>query len=66
MFGIMFKSDYVECETCGCLLRKSTAKRGESKIVTVYDISHSCVWPPPSREEIKKTYYCKIHNNKKN
>jgi hypothetical protein len=58
--------DLVQCETCGCLLRKITAIKGKS-------IIHSHKEPVPHAfyysggqlerevEEIYTPYFCKIH-----
>ena len=56
--------DNVECEKCGCLVRKDHAFRGKSKIVEVFAYSPFSSYPR-TKEVIKETYYCKLHSPKK-
>jgi len=68
----------VECEVCGCLLRKGSAVRGESVIdrdeggdvpyghrdgASLYDILTAV--PPTGMETIREVWYCKVHQPKK-
>lgn len=60
------KPGLVECEKCGCLLRKETATEGKSKITFKGSIVGCCYGSVYTEEEvIIKTYYCKIHKPKK-
>jgi len=53
--------NFVECETCGCLLKKETAFRGKSEVVT--EIINGGFYTEET-EKIKENYYCKIHKPK--
>lgn len=55
----------VECEVCGCLLRKETAIKGESKILKT---AYGTLWglDVVGQEIIVEQFYCKIHKNKAN
>jgi len=65
-------SAYVECETCGCLLRKSRAVRGESVIEREDDmaaLANHVIGTPAfsgvnSTESIREVYYCLVHAKK--
>jgi len=66
----------VECEVCGCLLKKGTAIRGES----VIEVDDKCelktcrdddcifdaldAFPPSGMETIREVFYCKVHQPK--
>ena len=60
----------VECERCGCLLKKSRAYRGESVIdkeadmcrYTATEAMHGI--PPKYIEGIRERYYCLVHKPK--
>jgi len=58
--------DLVECEVCGCLLKKETAVKGESKIVIEHDVDFHNGFDFNGflfgKERIIHTYYCKLHN----
>lgn len=71
------KDSLVDCERCGCLLRKETAhcvkkmQTGQEQreiycgLICSY-ISDMELFPMPEfKDEILKTYYCKIHKPKK-
>ena len=56
----------VECETCGCLLNKGTAVRGESVIEPLHEVLcdiHMVIQESPKLvgETIREVYYCKVH-----
>jgi len=66
---IMAIPDLVECDICGCLLKKSTAIRGKSRVVV------ECNWYNTmlqyagnafgtAQEKIQEVYYCKCHQLK--
>lgn len=56
--------DYVECEQCGCLLKKQTAIRGESVIEVAPPIDNTYIRIIEARfdpkESIREVYYCKL------
>ncbi len=52
--------DFVECEICGCLLKKENADPGEKVIKRPCRIRH-----PYDDDYIYQTYYCKIHSPRK-
>jgi hypothetical protein len=71
-YFINYVKDYfknlVECETCGCLLKKETAIRGKSEVreknfktafAAFYNMSDY------KEEYIHENWYCKIHQPKK-
>jgi hypothetical protein len=51
-------NNFVACETCGCLLIKKDAIRGNSKIILVQD-ERSILYS--LKEVIHHPYYCKRH-----
>ena len=56
----------VECETCGCLLRRWKAIKGKSSIRTQYqpDYDSNIVLNQPMTKQIETIYtpyYCKVH-----
>lgn len=67
------KLDLVECEKCGCLLKKETAIKGKSE-VRLRKIPFGTTWvnttcefcPEKEEEYIHEVYYCKIHKPKNN
>jgi len=69
-----FVDSLVECEKCGCLLRKGTAIRGESVIektssgfngyVYMDGAGELCASDPSAAESIREVYYCKAHKPK--
>ena len=57
-------ASYVECEECGCLLRKGTAVRGESVIEKKcggFDYRFGLVVGMQDKESIREVYYCRVH-----
>ena len=59
---------FVECEECGCLLKKDTAIRGKSRVGIIYaNISPTISGPIQieAGEYVHKVYYCKIHAPKR-
>jgi len=59
--------NFVECEFCGCLLKKETAIKGESKIVKIKDTNGLNVFGDfvtNDTEKIQEVYFCKIHKPK--
>lgn len=61
------EKELVECETCGCLLRKGTAVRGES-VIEKESLSWTTIAEyfenpsePAFKESIREVYYCRVH-----
>jgi len=53
---------YVTCETCGCMVTKDVAVRGESVIEQGYLSAHDIICKEKySNESIREVYYCKEH-----
>ena len=53
--------ELVECDVCGCLLKKETAIRGQSRVKEpeLYNLyGHSIQF---GTEQIEEVYYCKKH-----
>lgn len=61
------QNDLVECEKCGCLLRKKTAIYGGDKIVEVTKMEQTPMGMcyPKTVKEVQGKYYCKVHAPKK-
>ena len=59
---ILSTPDLVECETCGCAIKKETATKGES-IIKKYELPYfmmrSCFRDEDTEEHIHTPYYCK-------
>lgn len=63
-----FKSKYVECENCGCLVRKEKAIKVQEMVDKTASFSFAYLGHEPYKliipdeKEIKTTYYC-LHCN---
>lgn len=57
----------VECEVCGCLLKKESAVKGKGAVRIIPEAYHIATFPgnftfiEPEKEYIHHTYYCKVH-----
>ena len=62
----MKDKDFVECEVCGCLLKKTTAIKGKSEVRdrSIEMAFEHGYYIPHKREYIYTPYYCKIHQPK--
>lgn len=60
-----FKKNLVECEKCGCLLKKDTAIQGESVIETEVLGTLFGGIRISTREKIREVFYCKSHAPRK-
>ena len=60
--------EYIDCHTCGCVVRKEIAFRGNDRIeregLPEGTISFSNV-PPEYTEVVYETWYCKLHKRGK-
>lgn len=58
-------SSIVECEVCGCLLKKATARKGKDELryrpINVFTIAPVVLDPWPEEAYVYTPYYCKIH-----
>ena len=63
--------EFIDCHTCGCLVRKEIAFRGHDRIEREEEImftingAPSASDPPMFEEVVYKTWYCKLHNRGK-
>lgn len=64
----MDKLDLVECEKCGCLLKKETAIKGKSEVREeksyIMSYNDAKFYEKNPKEYIHIPYYCKVHKPK--
>ena len=53
--------EYVECEICGCLLKKDTAFKGNPEVRQKLTPTYNLYYPPYLEDYIFYPYFCKTH-----